>query len=85
MDTSTKSVGYKEGSGFTHAYNDEPVTFRPTEAHDGLRDVSCTHFHINYEQTLCDTPFSVSNVFARANETANKLLSCVLRLSLVSI
>lgn len=38
MDTSTKTVGYKEGSGFTHAYNDEPVTYRPTEAHDGRTD-----------------------------------------------
>ena len=39
MDTSTKTVGYKEGSGFTHAYNDEPITFYPMEAHEGIRDV----------------------------------------------
>lgn len=39
MDTSTKIVGYKEGSGFTHAYNDEPITFHPIEAHEGIRDV----------------------------------------------
>lgn len=39
VDTSTKSVGYKEGSGFTHAYNDEPITFNPMEAHEGIRDV----------------------------------------------
>lgn len=41
MDTSTKTVGYKEGSGFTHAYNDEPITFNPMEAHEGIRDVRC--------------------------------------------
>lgn len=34
-----KTVGYKEGSGFTHAYNDEPITFNPMEAHEGIRDV----------------------------------------------
>ena len=39
VNTSTKSVGRKEGSGFTHAYNDEPVTFNPMEAYDGRRDV----------------------------------------------
>ena len=39
VDTSTKTVGYKEGSGFTHAYNDEPITFYPMEAHEGIRDV----------------------------------------------
>lgn len=41
VDTSTKTVGYKEGSGFTHAYNDEPITFNPMEAHEGIRDVRC--------------------------------------------
>ena len=40
VDTSTKTVGCKEGSGFTHAYNDEPITFNPLEAHEGIRDVS---------------------------------------------
>ena len=39
VDTSTKTVGYKEGSGFTHAYSDEPITFNPMEAHEGMRDV----------------------------------------------
>lgn len=34
-----KTVGYKEGSGFIHAYNDEPITFNPMEAHEGIRDV----------------------------------------------
>jgi len=44
VDTSTKTVGYKEGSGFTHAYNDEPITFNPMEAHEGIRDVRlCTY------------------------------------------
>ena len=41
VDTSIKTVGYKEGSGFTHAYNDEPITFNPMEAHEGIRDVRC--------------------------------------------
>lgn len=43
MDTSTKTVGYKEGSGFTHAYSDEPITFNPMEAHEGMRDPRWTH------------------------------------------
>ncbi|EDO43736.1 predicted protein [Nematostella vectensis] len=43
MDTSKKTVGYKEGSGFTHAYNDEPITFYPMEAYEGLRDPRFTH------------------------------------------
>lgn len=39
MDTSKKSVGPKEGSGFTHAYNHEPITYRPTECFDGTQSV----------------------------------------------
>lgn len=35
MDLSTKTVGPKEESGFTHAFNNEPITFKPTEAYDG--------------------------------------------------
>ncbi|KAK2563819.1 Protein phosphatase 1 regulatory subunit 32 [Acropora cervicornis] len=38
MDTSKKTMGYKEGSGFTHAHNDEPITFNPMEAYEGIRD-----------------------------------------------
>ncbi|XP_031556028.1 protein phosphatase 1 regulatory subunit 32-like [Actinia tenebrosa] len=38
MNTSCKTVGHKEGSGFTHAYNDEPVLFNPMEAYEGLKD-----------------------------------------------
>jgi len=30
----------KEYSGFSHAYNVEPVTYRPTEAHTGQFSVS---------------------------------------------
>jgi len=30
-DNSDKSFGHKEGSGFTHAYNNEPITYRPNE------------------------------------------------------
>lgn len=48
VDTSTKTVGYKEGSGFTHAYNDEPITFYPMEAHEGIRDVG------NFKIMLCN-------------------------------
>lgn len=44
VDTSTKTVGYKEGSGFTHAYNDEPITFNPMEAYQGIRDVRCVMY-----------------------------------------
>ncbi len=36
------SVGGKEGSGFTHAYNTEPITFHPDYAHDGEMPVSYT-------------------------------------------
>ena len=39
VDTSAKCVGYKEGSGFTHAYNDEPITFNQMEAYEGIRHV----------------------------------------------
>ena len=35
VNTSRKTVGRKEGSGFTHAYNDEPITYRATEAYGG--------------------------------------------------
>lgn len=52
MDTSTKTVGYKEGSGFTHAYNDEPVTFNPMEAYQGIRDVRCVMSWIKYKMAL---------------------------------
>ena len=34
-DVTRKSVGGKEGSGFTHAHNEEPVTFHPDYAHSG--------------------------------------------------
>ncbi|CAB4001151.1 Hypothetical predicted protein [Paramuricea clavata] len=34
INTSRKTVGRKEGSGFTHAYNDEPITHRPKDAYD---------------------------------------------------
>lgn len=40
VDTSKKTMGYKEGSGFTHAHNDEPITFNRMEAYEGIRDVS---------------------------------------------
>jgi len=35
VDLSTKIVGPKEDTGFTSAYNVEPITFKPNEAHDG--------------------------------------------------
>jgi len=35
MDTSNKTVGYKEGSGFIHAFNIEPITYRPNENFHG--------------------------------------------------
>ena len=42
MDTSTKTVGRKEGSGFVHAYNNEPITYRPNECFDGAYPGWCT-------------------------------------------
>ena len=34
IDTSEKTFGLKQGSGFTHAYNNEPITYRPNECFD---------------------------------------------------
>lgn len=34
-DVTRRSVGYSEGSGFTHAYNVEPITYHPDHAHHG--------------------------------------------------
>jgi protein phosphatase 1 regulatory subunit 32 len=35
LDVSKRSIGPKEGSGFTHADNMEPVTYHPGYAHKG--------------------------------------------------
>ena len=53
MDTSTKTVGYKEGSGFTHAYSDEPITFYPMEAHQGIRDVRNVKYKESIKKEKC--------------------------------
>lgn len=37
VDTSGKDVGPKEDTGFTHAYNDEPITFIPGNPHKNDR------------------------------------------------
>lgn len=37
VDTSDKTVGPKEDSGFVHAYNDEPITFVPGNPHKNDR------------------------------------------------
>ena len=42
MDTTSKTLGPKEGSGFSRAKNLEPVTFRPDECHDGAYPPWCT-------------------------------------------
>ena len=39
-DVSRKSVGGKEGSGFTHAQNVEPISYHPDHAHSGDVPVS---------------------------------------------
>ena len=41
-DVSRKAVGYKEGSGFIHAHNQEPITFHPDYAYKGEMPVSLT-------------------------------------------
>ena len=71
MDTSTKTVGYKEGSGFTHAYNDEPITFYPMEAHQGIRDVR--NVKINITKTLRKKSVHVCNL---QYKDAHTLLIC---------
>lgn len=40
VDVSMKTVGGPEGTGFTHAYNVEPITFIPGDAHKNDRPVS---------------------------------------------
>ena len=45
-DVSRRSVGTKEGSGFTHAYNVEPITFHPDNAH--LADVPVRYYHFPF-------------------------------------
>ena len=65
VDLSTKIVGPKEDTGFTSAYNVEPITFKPNEAHDGKLPVcgilsvvrSALIFNIRYTlfySTPCD-------------------------------
>jgi len=39
-DKQQSDSSYKEYSGFSHAYNVEPITYRPTEAHTGQFSVS---------------------------------------------
>ena len=41
-DTSAKTVGSKEGSGFTHATNIEPITYHPSDAFVYLVRINCT-------------------------------------------
>lgn len=40
VDVSTKVVGPMEETGFTHAYNVEPVTFNPNNPHLADKPVS---------------------------------------------
>lgn len=40
VDTSGKTVGPKEYSGFVHSYNDEPITFIPGNPHKNDKPVS---------------------------------------------
>ena len=40
VDLSTKTTGPKEESGFTHAYNEEPITYLPGQPHTNENPVS---------------------------------------------
>ena len=40
-----KTCGAKEGSGYTHSYNDEPITFVPGNPHKNDRPVSRRSIH----------------------------------------
>ena len=42
VDVSMKTCGPKEESGFTHAYNEEPITFIPGNPHKNDRPVGVT-------------------------------------------
>ena len=44
-DSSKNAVGHKEGSGFTHATNIEPITYQPDAAYKGNIPVS-VYLHI---------------------------------------
>jgi hypothetical protein len=43
VDTSGKTVGPQEFSGYVHAYNDEPITFIPGNPHKNERPVNITN------------------------------------------
>lgn len=43
MDVSMKTVGDPEGTGFTHAYNVEPITYYPADPHKNDRPRWQTH------------------------------------------
>ena len=45
VDVSMKTCGAKEGSGYTHSYNDEPITFVPGNPHKNDRPVSRRSSH----------------------------------------
>ena len=45
VDVSMKTCGAKEGSGYTHSYNDEPITFVPGNPHKNDRPVSRISIH----------------------------------------
>jgi protein phosphatase 1 regulatory subunit 32 len=40
VDISNKIVGDPEGTGYTHAYNVEPITYIPADPHKNDRPVS---------------------------------------------
>lgn len=40
VDVSNKTVGDPEGTGYTHAYNVEPITYIPADPHKNDRPVS---------------------------------------------
>ena len=52
-----KTCGPKEESGYTHAYNEEPITFVPGNPHKNDRPVSFSLQRI--VQDLQDSPYIV--------------------------
>ena len=55
-DVSTKTVGRKEGSGYTHAYNVEPITFHSGSPHTNHYPVSIPvkeTLNLSYSAVIC--------------------------------
>lgn len=74
VDVSTKTVGFKEGSGFTHAINVEPITYRPTESFRySVRAEICAYVK---SHSLVIIECSVSQLQTNRNECDERRLQC---------